>query len=93
MYLCRVFYFVYLCHVSCFVCPERTVPARTDKYMKYEIRNIETRRARAHVQKYPNHDMWKARSQAVPNHALNLNTIGQVFPETQKDIVHVQAGT
>ena len=31
-----MFYFVYLCHVSCFVCPERTVPARTDKYMKYK---------------------------------------------------------
>ena len=28
---------------------------------------VETRHARAHVQKYPNHDMWKARSQAVPN--------------------------
>ena len=38
MYLCRVFYFVYLCHVSCFVCPERTVSARTDKYMKYNTK-------------------------------------------------------
>ena len=25
------------------------------------------------MQKYTNHDMWKARSQAVPNHTLNLN--------------------
>ena len=86
-YLCRVFYFVYLCHVSCLVCPERTVPARTDKYMKYNtIQYVRTCRG-TH---YPTNDLYKTHSYWVPNHPLNFSTVRPEVPEIWKRGVHVR---
>ena len=65
-------------------------------YTKFEhnrpgrSRDAEARCARAHVQRYPTHDLWKAHTSWPTTHSPNLNTIGQAVPEIQKRGVHVR---
>ena len=53
-------------------------------------RDAEARCARAHVQRYTTHDLWKAHSSWPTTHSPNSNTIGQAVPEIQKRGVHVR---
>ena len=53
-------------------------------------RDAEARCARAHMQRYTTHDLWKAHSSWPTTHSPNSNTIGQAVPEIQKRGVHVR---
>ena len=52
--------------------------------------DTETRCARAHVQRYPTHELCKACSSWPPTHTPKLNSIGQAAPEIQKRGLHVR---
>ena len=75
---------------------ESTYLVTPNPYTKFEHNrpsrswDTEVRSARAHVQRYPTHDLCEAPSSWPPSHTPKLNPIGRAVPEIQKCGLHVR---